>query len=134
MCRPVRLGLGRRHEAELGRVGLAHDHEPGPLELLEERARRRGHVARGFQRFVARVIRRARERAVEVFDDDRLAGERSFRKTVRDRSTRPLVQRVDDRVELTVDLLDAIDRGVNQFCCRRAATAHELRLRSRIEK
>ena len=88
---PVRLRLGRRHQPELGRVRLADDHEARRLELLEEVARgRRRRSSRSFNALLPRVVRRARERAVEILDDDRHARERTVGQPALHRGARPV--------------------------------------------
>ena len=112
----MRLGLGGGHEPELGRVRLAHDDETGTLELLEEIARFRRDVTDGLQRAVARVVRRAREHAVVVLDHDRDASERTVGKVTRcGRGAGAIEQRMDHRVQLAVELLDARDRSVDEL-------------------
>ena len=104
----VRLRFGGRHQAELGRVRLPDDDEPGALELLEEVARRgRGVVRRSAATRLPAWYGVARERAVEVLDDDRDAAERPVGKVGGRGVARPVEQRMDDRVQLAVELLDA---------------------------
>ena len=64
--RSVDVGLGRRLESELRGVGLAHDHEPGLLELGEEVRVLVGDVAEVAQQPVAEMQWRSREITVEI--------------------------------------------------------------------
>ncbi len=130
----VRLGFRRRHEAEFRRVRLGDDHEPRSLELLEEVAGRRRDVAGLLQRDVPLVIRRAGERAVEVLDDDRDSGERPVGKPSLHGRACPFVERMDDGVELAVELLDAVDRTLDELRARRVAATHERGLGGGVEQ
>ena len=85
------------------------------------------------QRAVAGVVRRTLEHAVEVLDDDRHTAERSVGKIAGCRGARAFEQRVDDGVELAVQLLDARDRGVDELDRRRVAVANQVGLGSRVE-
>ena len=102
-------------QPELGRVGLADDHEAGAFELVEEV----GAVGRGvadlLEQLVAEVERRAGELAVEVLHDHRHAGERPRRTgaaaRVRARSNSGWITALISGF----DGLDARDRGVDEL-------------------
>ena len=123
------LGLRRAVVAELRRVRLAGDdqarveialHEPGGLlrHPVPERARphRLGH---------------ARERAAQVLEQERDAGQRPVGQPGRDLRLGALDEDERHRVERRARL-DALGGGVEQVPCRDLTAPDQLRLRNRV--
>jgi hypothetical protein len=68
-----------------------------------------------------------------VLDEERHAAERSGRQGgVGRRRERLVVEAMNDRIELRVELLDARDRALDQLDGRRVAGPHRLGLRRRV--
>ena len=115
VCWPVRERLGRRHETELRCVRAADAHEAGIEITLRERVGVVRAPARVAQELAAFVYGIALDGGEEVFQHERYAAERAAGQ----RTARPLpglvVERVNDRVQLAVQLLRAGDRVVDQL-------------------
>ena len=85
---PVGVRFGRRQQAELRRVGLAHDHAPGGAQICEQVGVVGGGVPTIAQQPVAEVERFTGEGTVEVLHQHRHAAERTVRRTRRPRRGR----------------------------------------------
>ena len=123
--------LGRREDAELGRVGLAADDEAGvDVALRQLLGHRRGVVAREVGPLVER---RAGELRAEVLQEERHAAERPVGQLARRLVPGAVEELVDDRVQLRVELLDARDRLADQLGRRDLLGADQLRLCRRVQ-
>ena len=114
--RAVRLGFGRRHQPELGRVRLADDDEARRLELREQVARASARCSSPLcsARLPAWYGAPASvpSRSLTTIGTPRNGPSGSVAAR---RGARPVEQRVDDGVQLAVQLLDAGDRGVDEL-------------------
>jgi hypothetical protein len=128
--RPVGLRLGGRQDAELGRVGLADEHEAQLAELRGQPGVAVGAEALVSQEAHPLVLRRVLDRADQVLDDERHALERAVRRLGRQRLVE---QRVDDGVELAVERLDPLYRALRQLFGRSLPGSNELGLGSGVE-
>ena len=130
MRRAVRERFRRHRARELGQVGLADEHEPRGAEALGEP--RVGllvpvevlqHLHTAMERITGRV-------AHAVLHEERHAPERSGRELGGGRGgERLVVETMDDRVELRIELLDARDRPLDQLGRRHVAAPYRLGLR-----
>ncbi len=114
-------------------VRLADDHAARALELVEQVTRAGRHVVELPEQRVAGVVRRAREGAVEVLDEDRDAVQRAIGEVTERGRPSTVVEGMDHGVQLVVDLLDALDRGVDQLDGRHLTVADECGLGSGVE-
>ena len=116
---PVSVRFGGRQQAELRRVGLAHDHEPGGAQVCEQVASRGRRCARVRAAAGCRggAARRPGHRRGPSPGSARRGTDRPARRSAsaRARSSRT----VDHRVELRVHRVDARDRGVDELARRR---------------
>ena len=132
--RAVGQRLGRDRAAQLGRVGPADGDEPGAPEAPPQRRVVRRDVADRPQRPGAAVVGLAGHRRPEVLDDHRHAGERSVAEGLAGLGQRPLVARVDDRVELRVEPLGGVDRRRHQLLRRHLPPPHPGGLRGGVQR
>ena len=79
------------------------------------------------------MVRLALHHAAEVLDDHRHAGERTDVADGGRLGDGCLVARVDDCVDLRVDPLRGLDRGVDQFAGGDLTAAHQVGLGSGVE-
>ena len=93
-----------------------------------------GAVAGVAQELHALVERIALDAGEEVLDDQRHAPERSVGQRPARLGARLVEARMDDRVQLAVQLLDARDRVVDELERRGVARADELGLRGCVEE
>ena len=129
--RSVQAGLGGGAETQLRRVGPAQDDEPGPLEPSHQ-------LAVDGRDVVSQEGAGLTERDPGFLDDEVLEQVRHARQgTVAERTRRsvagPLVGTQDDRVDLRVEPLDAVDRGLDQLEGRHLLPAHQLGLGEGVE-
>ena len=127
---PAGEGLGERPQSELGHRGLADEHRSGvaqPPDHLGVRGRRRVEGAGSTTRDLAFEVKL-------VLDRDRYAEQRALLPTratsVRSIGFGPRLIRIhgDERTQLGVERVDAIEGQLDQFTGRDLAASHELRL------
>ena len=116
-----RLGRGRR--GELGRVGPAEDHEPGPSQAGDDVVLDRWSVVRVAKEGRPEVAGLAGHLRVEVLEQDRNATEGSVRKGAIGLVAGCGEPFVDDCVDRRVGRLDAGDGSLDQLPRRRLAVA-----------
>ena len=119
--RAVRERFGREAGRELGRVGLADEHEARVPEARREPCVFALDPARVLQHLHAGVERIAGGVAHRVLHEEGNARERAGRS--RRLLARAFEPPVDDRVEPAVDAFDALDRGIDELACRERAAA-----------
>ena len=86
-----------------------------------------------FRKRMPSWMRVALDAAEQVLEERRHAAERAVGQRALRRGARGVEQRMDDRVQLRVQLLDVVDRGVDELERRRVAGADELGLRGGVE-
>jgi hypothetical protein len=121
--RTVQRRLRDADEAELGRVRLADEHEPGLAPTLDDLAVDGRHVV--LEQARSRRRRHAADVRHEIFDEHRYARERALGEPVSDRGAGRVEQGSDHRVERRIAPLDALDCGLQQLTSADFALAHQ---------
>ena len=125
--RPVRKRLGSGNESEFGRVRAADDDEARVEVLLRERVGLIVFPVRVAQELHALVDRIALDAREQILEHERHAAERSVRQFAPGLLARLVEQRMDHRVQLAVQFLDAVDGFVDQFERRRLTASGRVR-------
>ena len=102
-------------QAELGRVRATAAHEAGLTKAADEVVRVVRPVVVVLQETHALVVGLAFDGAHEILEQRRDATERPVGNRLRCLIARLVEARVDDGVQLGVELLDAVDRGVDEL-------------------
>ena len=124
--------LGRRQDAEFGHIGLADGDEACVAEARTENGVDGQTEVGLLQGAHAQVGGLAGEPGAEVLEQEGHAAEGPVGQLARGLLARLVVEPMDDRVDLGVDALGALDRGLDQLRGRGLAAADQLGLRGRV--
>jgi hypothetical protein len=109
------LGFGRRVQPELGRVGPSHHDQAGGAEPFDQPRVGGCDVATLGEEAGPGVVRVTGRARVEVLQHEGHTGERPVRQRPARLVEGPFEAPVDDGVQLGVEPLDPIDRGLDQL-------------------
>ncbi len=113
--RSVRDRLGRGDEPQLGSVGPPDDHEAGVEVLLRQVVGVLRPVAGVLQELHSLVVRLTFDLAAEILEQDRHTLERPVGQWAGSFLAGPVEEWMDHRVQLGVELLDAVDRRIDEL-------------------
>ena len=128
------IGLGRRREAELRRIGLADEQEARAAKARRQLAVVRGDPLAIAEHAGAPVLGRAGEGRPEILQQDRHPSKSTVTELApRDLFARRVEERDHDGVELRVDALDRGDRLLEQLRGRARFRTDQLGLAGGVE-